>query len=134
MLFGIPLTVRTVMEWITSIENQDMDIEEVFDTDDIDDAGIDKLIANLVEARKVAAEYLNNTNDADARAALISALADLPIRTSAMDKLMEALTSINQEIISHDGNLMRHAISCGVDRTDFFNRYVGYENFTWLSG
>jgi RNA polymerase primary sigma factor len=68
-----------------------------------------------------------------AKRQLIEEFADLPLRPSSIDRIMDQLSNINREIVAYDGALMRHAISCGIERSDFFNRYVGYESFGWLS-
>ena len=132
-MFGIPLTVRTLTEWINKIERQQTDIDEIFDTDDFNEIGIDKLVKQLIIVKSYCDSYLIDKSNLDIKQKLITAFAELPLRNNSIDRIIDQLNDINCDIVTHDGMMLRNAISCGIDRLDFHDRYVGYEGFSWLS-
>ena len=134
ILFAVPLTVRTVDTWITDIAGGVKLASEIFDVDlatseSLDDEFSKQLV--MVQAR--CAHYLSNLGDPVSKAELVEAFNDLPLTTASIDMLMKQVQDLNAKLIKMDGEMMRLAMSCGVERTDFIEQYVGHEHMSWLS-
>ena len=132
MLFAIPLTVKTIDAWINGIADQSKNATDIFDID-LDDDALDKEFSQkLVGVQALCAEYLANMASAAAKTALVAAFNDLPLTPASITQLMKQVQEINAKLIKLDGEMMRLAMSCGVDRVDFIERYVGHEHMEWL--
>jgi RNA polymerase primary sigma factor len=132
-LFAVPLTVRTIDSWIIGIAGGEIQVSDVFDVETDESETLPETFAQqLTNVQILCAEYLSNITDSAAKAALISAFNDLPLSITSISKLMQRLQEINAKLIKLDGELLKLAQSCGVDRQSFVNLYVGNEHMDWL--
>ena len=133
-LFAIPMTVRTIDMWIQEILNGEKAADEIFDIELQSDGTLSQaLIDKLTEVRTMCLEYLNNTAGKITKVQLIETFNELHLLPSSMTMMMTSLQDINKKLLEGDGAIMRMAIDCGVDRTEFINCYVGHEDLLWLS-
>lgn len=132
-LFAVPLTVRTVDSWIVGIAGGDLEISDIFDTElDDDQAPTVEFNQQLVKVQALCAEYLSDLSNSNAKAALVAAFNDLPLTPASTDQLMKQVQDINAKLIKLDGEMLKLAVACGVDRSEFISKYVGHEHMDWL--
>jgi RNA polymerase primary sigma factor len=134
MLFAIPLTVQTITSWISEIAGGTKSATEIFDVDlNAEEAPSVDFMKQLVMVQGLCSSYLADLANPEAKAALVSAFNDLPLTPATMDQLMKQVQAINSKLIKLDGEMLRLATACGVERTDFIERYVGHEHMDWLA-
>ncbi|MDR1910263.1 MAG: RNA polymerase sigma factor RpoD [Holosporales bacterium] len=90
---------------------------------------LDKLQQKRLEAQL---ENKKVTKDFQRRyAALRVQIADIleesHLAASKIEELVETLTSLNKQLIRHEGGLLRLAQDCGIARESFLQAYYGYE-------
>jgi len=134
ILFAIPLTVKTVNTWIADVAANIKPITDIFDIDlDSDNTPSSEFVKQLVTVQGLCAEYLSNTKDLTIKDQLVAAFNDLPLTSTSIGILMQQVQDINAKINKLDGDMLKLAMSCGVNRQDFVNRYVNNEHMDWLS-
>lgn len=132
ILFAIPLTVKTINGWISDIANEKTLATDIFDIElDIDHVPSDDFIRQLITVQELCVNYLHNTRDLDLRNQLVQAFNDLPLTPASLSTLVQQVQDINAKIIKLDGELLRAAMSCGIDRQEFISCYVGHEDSDW---
>lgn len=132
-LFAIPLTVSTVREWINQIDSSDKHATEVFDVEiDADDEITPEFKEQLVKVRQLCDRYLADTSTKDVKAELVAAFNDLPLNGTALAALMKEVQEINTKLTACDGQMLRLAQDCGINREEFIKAYLGNEHMRWL--
>jgi RNA polymerase primary sigma factor len=133
-LFAVPMTVQTIDAWIGDILDGRKTVDEVFDLEGDEDGVLSsELVAQLTQVRELCAHYLADTGKKAAKDELIAAFNELHLLPASIGQIMERLQETNKRLLEGDGALMRLALDCGIDRTDFLERYVGHEHMTWLA-
>ncbi len=133
LLFAVPLTVRTIDSWIRSIADGLTPAADIFDIETEDESISDDFARQLVQAQACCAAYLSDITDLNNKTLLVAAFNDLPLSANSISKLMLTFKGINTQLIKLDGELMKMAQSCGIDRKEFIDLYVGNEHMDWLS-
>jgi RNA polymerase primary sigma factor len=134
-LFAVPMTVQTIDGWIGEILAGQRAVDAVFDLEGDEDGGLsEELTAQLVSVRQLCAQYLADTARKNTKDQLITAFNDLNLLPASTGSIMERLQETNKRLLEGDGALMRLALDCGIDRSDFLERYVGHEHMSWLQG
>jgi RNA polymerase primary sigma factor len=132
-LFAIPLTAKTMNQWISDIGIGNRSPSEVFDIELEDGvastAGFGEQLINM---QALCVSYLADPNDSDAQTRLVAAFNDLPLSPVGTDQLIKQVQEINLQMIKLDSEMLKLAISCGIDRQAFIDRYVGSEHMDWL--
>lgn len=132
ILFAIPLTVKTIDTWINEIAAGTTLATDVFDIDlDADYTPSDEFIKQLINVQALCTEYLRDTNNMDIKDQLVSAFNELPLSPASTGTLVKQVQDINSKITKIDGDLLKLAMSVGIDRQDFIDRYVGNEHLDW---
>ena len=131
-LFAIPLTVKTIMDWIDAVDQHNVLVSDIFDVDGEDDEDIsDEFRATLSDVRALCAQYL--TKPEQHKSALIESFNKLPLNSTGIEKLVDQVAQINSKLTACDGKMLRLAMAAGIDRSEFVSRYVGNENMDWLA-
>jgi RNA polymerase primary sigma factor len=134
-LFAIPLTAKTMNQWIGEIGSGSKPVADVFDVESDDDQPVSAVFnQQLIMVQALCATYLADPGDQRAREDLVAAFNDLPLTAAGTDLLVRQVQDINGQMIKLDGELLRLAVGCGVDRQTFIARYVGAEHMDWLAG
>jgi RNA polymerase primary sigma factor len=132
-LFAIPLTVQTVSEWITAIEQGSKAATDVFDVDtDDDDEITDEFRSQLDVVSQLCKQYLQGQDVKAVKVKLVAAFNDLPLKHGAIDQLLGDVQKINAKLTACDGKMLRLATDSGVGRDEFVKNYVGNEHMRWL--
>lgn len=58
---------------------------------------------------------------------LISLMKGIHLNPHRIDELIQRLYGLNKTLLHLEGRLMRLALDCGIDRTDFLKNYAGHE-------
>lgn len=133
-LFAIPLTVRTVAQWIDDIAAGIKPATDVFDVEtDEEDVITDQFREQLAKFSDLCQRYLADLDTKSVKAELIAAFNELHLNTTAMTQLMTSVQEINRKLSSLDGQMLRLAQDAGVSREDFIQAYVGNEHMRWVS-
>lgn len=133
-LFAIPLTAKIMTQWISEIGSGGRSASEVFDLETDDGQPLDAEFSQiLVRVQAACAAYLADPGDERIRADLVMAFNDLPLSVAGTDLLIRQVQDINSQMLAMDGEILRLAVGCGVDRHAFVNRYVGAEHMDWLA-
>ncbi len=67
------------------------------------------------------------------RDALVELMNDVHLSNPRIEQLIDRLYTINRELVSQEGKILRYATKCKVKREDFLKRYYGAElSPTWL--
>jgi RNA polymerase primary sigma factor len=67
------------------------------------------------------------------KAEMIELMEDVHLNNARIEQLLEALYSLNRELVGCEGRLMRYATRAKVDRQDFLKQYLGNElDPNWL--
>jgi RNA polymerase primary sigma factor len=94
----------------------------------IQDAKLDAVLENVPLEEKLVKKYEKQ------KAELLEALSELRFDGSVIDRVLQDLYSMNREIISIEGELMRTAEKHKVKRLQFIQEYAGNElNKRWLT-
>ena len=129
-LFAVPISVKTVSSWIDAIKENEILVSDVFDVDAESEAvSTQEFKDQLDKARNLCDTYLN---DNSYKPQLVEMFNELTLNTISLNKLVEQVSDINQKLIVCDGNMLRVATECGIDRVEFINHYVGNEHMQWL--
>ena len=133
-LFAIPLTVRTVKDWIDLIVDGKKLATDVFDVDIDAEAEISpEFKLQLDRVNTLCKKYLADIQTKSVKADLVAAFNDLPLNTAALDQLMKEVQTINAKLTACDGQMLRLATTAGIQRDEFIKAYVGHEHMRWLS-
>lgn len=132
-LLAIPMAISTVTGWIQCALNNPQDALEVFDIE-LDES--DKLkhdfVTQLTTVRDLCESYRADRNKEDVRKQLVDLFNDLPLNPSALSYLMEQLISVNKQVVSIDGELLRLAEDCGIKREEWLSLYLKHEGIAWI--
>lgn len=132
-LFAIPLTVNTVDAWIKSIVAGEKLATDVFDVDmDAEDEISLEFRTQIDRVQALCEQYLADIQTKSVKAELIAAFNELPLNSKALDQLMKEVQLINSKLTACDGQILRVATGCGVNREEFIQHYVGNEHLKWL--
>lgn len=133
-LFAIPLTVRTISEWIDGITNGTTIATDIFDVElDSDDELPASFKLQLDTVADLCKQYLADTKTKSVKNDLITAFNELPLNTTSVAKLMEEFKTINSKLTGCDRQLLDLAMDSGVTREEFIAAYVGHEDLAWLN-
>jgi RNA polymerase primary sigma factor len=70
-----------------------------------------------------------------ARAELIDLMQSVRLNVYRSEQLIEQLYTMNRKVMGLEGQIMRHAVSAGVSREEFLERWAGNEaNQRWMLG
>jgi RNA polymerase primary sigma factor len=76
----------------------------------------------------VTKKYLSATNE------MIGLMKEVHLSNPRIEQLIDRLYSMNREMISLEGKIMRMAVDCGVKREEFLENYYGHEmDPKWLT-
>jgi len=132
-LFAVPLTIKTVSQWIGEISAGSKPATDVFDVElDDEDLITDKFREQLNKFNVLCGRYLADLDIKSAKAELIAAFNDLHLNTAAMGKLLKDIQDLNKKVTACDGRMLKLATECGISREDFIQAYVGNEHMRWL--
>ena len=132
-LFAIPMTVRTILSWITAVQAHNIMIHDIFDVDwDQDLEAPADFQENLFRVKSLCENYLSDPQTH--RQLLVETFNQLPINRISVEKLVSQAADINTKLTACDGAMLRVAQDCGIDRAEFINCYVGHEHMQWLAG
>lgn len=132
-LFAVPLTVQTINQWMNEIQNTQLSVDTIFDLDTEEPELTPELVEKINTVRDLCEQYLVSTDRNSLKNNLIDAFNDLHLSPTAVSQLTKQIQEINSKLTSLDGEMLRIAQDCGVDRQAFVNAYVGNEHMDWLS-
>ena len=134
ILFAIPLTVKTIDSWIVDIAAGKVMITDVFDIDlEVDRTPGQEFIKQMITVQALCAEYLIDIDNKNIKTELVTAFNDLPLTPSCTSILVKQVQDINADMTKLDTDMLKLAVSCGVDRLDFISKYVDHEHEDWRS-
>lgn len=132
ILFAIPLTVKTIDSWIDDIAANKRTVTDIFDIELETDSSIKpQFVQQLITVQGLCAEYLADIDNKNTKGELVEAFNDLPLTPASTALLVQQVQDINNYITKLDTDLLKMAMSCGVERLDFVNRYVNREHLNW---
>ncbi len=82
------------------------------------------------EAKKLiekGGEYQESQKYKKIKKDLADLVSDLKLNPERIDQIVEQLYGLNRQLVRSEGQLLRMATSCGVDRESFLKNYFGYE-------
>ena len=75
-----------------------------------------------------------NENYRKCKSDLIDLMQSVRLNVYRSEQLIEQLYNMNRKILGLEGQVMRHAVECGVEREDFLDKWAGNEtNARWVS-
>jgi RNA polymerase primary sigma factor len=132
-LFGIPLTINTVTTWIESALASAQDAVDRFDIDlPTDDIVPAEFMDQLTKVKDLCEQYKLKINDSVIKIQLTTAFNDLPLNPASLTHLMDQVIAYNRQVTSIDGDLVRLAESCGIDRLEWLSLYMQNDNLAYL--
>ena len=132
-LFGIPLTINTVTSWIESALSSAQDAVDRFDIDlSADDMVPAEFTEQLIKVKDLCEQYKQNITDSDIKQQLTTAFNDLPLNPASLTHLMDQVIAYNRQVTSIDGELVRLAESCGIERLEWLSLYMQHDNLAYL--
>ena len=103
---------------------------------------IEKTYKKMRKVQQTRLDALQKGNEPDAKAnkkyndlkdEMVAHMNDVHLNNARIEQLIERLYSINRELVSIEGKIMRIAVSCKVKREDFLKEYYGSElDSSWL--
>ncbi len=97
---------------------------------------IQKTYKKMQKVQKERLDALQNGDEAPAAATkkyndlkeeMVGLMNEVRLHNARIDQLIDRLYSINRELVSLEGKMLRLATDCGVKREDFLERYFGSE-------
>ncbi|HYD17734.1 MAG TPA: RNA polymerase sigma factor RpoD [Patescibacteria group bacterium] len=93
-----------------------------------------KKLAKVLEDRREALEKTKeipkrlNESYRRSKAELVELMQSVRLNVYRSEQLIEQLYNMNRKTLGLEGQIMRHAVSCGVGREDFLEKWAGNEN------
>jgi RNA polymerase primary sigma factor len=82
---------------------------------------LDSLLTGKEPPQATTAKYLKIKDE------MVTLMNEVRLNNSRIEQLIDRLYTINRELVSIEGKIMRSATECGVDRQQFLDEYYGYE-------
>jgi RNA polymerase primary sigma factor len=132
-LFGIPLTINTVTSWIESALASTQDAVDRFDIElSADETIPTEFNDQLIKVKTLCEQYRLNISDIEIKQQLTTAFNDLPLNPASLTHLMDQVIAYNRQVTSIDGELVRLAESCGIERLEWLSLYMQNDNLAYL--
>lgn len=132
-LFAVPLTVNTISEWLRDIVSGNRQADTVFDIDNDEEEVSAELIEKINRVCTLCDQYIASSDRNSLKQNLVDEFNDLSLSSAALVELTKQVQDINAKLTSLDGEMLRLALDCGIERQAFVNLYVGNEHMDWLS-
>lgn len=132
-LFAVPLTVNTISEWFKEIQSGEREANTIFDLENEEEELTADLIEKINRVYTLCSQYIESSDRNSLKQHLVDEFNELPLSSTALTQLTKQVQEINSKLTSLDGEMLRLAQDCGVDRQTFINMYVGNEHMDWLS-
>lgn len=134
-LLGIPLTISTIQSWINAAMVNSQDAVEVFDIElDSNDEIGPTFLARLSTIKSLCDRYQADHTDNVVRTQLVDQFNELSLNPASLSHLMEQVIAFNKQVVSIDGEMLRHAASVGISREDWLSEYLSNDDITWIAG
>lgn len=133
-LLAVPLTMKTLAEWIECSIKNAHDAMEIFDIE-LDDGDSIKaeFMVQLQEVMDFCSRYQANPGCIGLRSQLVEKFVELPLAPSALSYLMEEIISVNRQVMTIDGELLRMAENHGIARKEWLDEYLRNGSVGWIA-
>lgn len=133
-LFEIPSAVQNFETAIALTLSGEQNINKLFDVDDDQNTPTD-VMTKLTDLQSHISKYrCSEFKDADLRSSISLIISELPLTLNFFDQLVQPFAEMSKKIVATQGEFMRFAQSCGVNRETFLQCYQSQNTDTqWIS-